>query len=339
VAPNLKEIERNNKLRTVEAHLYATIVNNPVLAKPTAATTAAVVTPETADVSKKSRSAAAQEAVHATQDAAPTVPLTKRGATGVDSAPHSRSGSFSYSAKSMKPHTQVVLAQSQSQGQGKADPKSVVQRDVARNTKHAATAPSVVLPVVAGGTITAAVEAHMVGHVSSVAPADMPMFQSNQLKAAKNKVAVTAEIRRRALERRRAWEMLGDAYLEVNHKWTAHVEQVEKDEGGLKEGPKLRGSASALFGIGAVGSPGGIAGNLHAGLGLPAGLGALGGQLAALGGVSGDQLGAGIVSTRSFDLAAASSRASGLGVARSDYEQVLLSPYSIALHVRSLTSI
>jgi hypothetical protein len=164
------------------------------------------------------------------------------------------------------------------------------------------------------------------------------MFQSNNMKAAKNKAAITAEIRRRALERRRAWEMLGDAYLEVSHKWTAHVEQVEKDEGGLKEGPKLRGSASALFGgglgIGALGSPGGLAGGLHAGLGLPAGLGALGGQLAALGGVSGDQLGGGVVSTRSFDLAAASSRASGLGIARSDYEQV--PPLVISPGVRDL---
>jgi hypothetical protein len=331
-APNLKEIERNNKLRTVEAHLYATIVNNPVVAKPVVA---AVVTPEAAKDSKRPKSSGAADAPQMALDATPTLPVNKRGASGADSAPHSRSGSFSYSAKSMKPHTQVVLAQSQAQG--KADPKTAAHQSsggsaVGRNSKqhaaHAAAAPPAVSSAAAVGTITAAVEAHMVGHGSSAAPADTPMFQSNQLKAAKNKAAITAEIRRRALERRRGWEMLGDAYLEVNHKWTAHVEQVEKDEGGLKEGPKLRGSASALFGggigIGALGSPGGIASGLHAGLGLPAGLSGLSGQLAALGGVGGDQLGAGIVATRSFDLAAASSRASGLGIARSDYEQVHL---------------
>lgn len=162
----------------------------------------------------------------------------------------------------------------------------------------------------------------MAGSATVTQPEEQPFFKKNQMSAAKNKSVITAEIRRRALERRRGWEMLGDAYLEVGHKWNAHVEQVEKDEGGLKEGPKLRGSLSmGQFGSSNFGL-GGFAGALSSGLTLPAGLVGLGGQFsAAIAGLGGDSAGL-AVSTRSFDFAAASSRASGLGIARSDYEQV-----------------
>ena len=101
--PNLKEIERNNKLRTVEAHLYATIVNQPLPVKPSVST--ATVTPERSAEQTAVRGLTAALAASGVVSPAPVA--MKR---GTDSAPHSRSGSFSYSAKSMKPHTQVVLA-------------------------------------------------------------------------------------------------------------------------------------------------------------------------------------------------------------------------------------
>jgi hypothetical protein len=352
--PNLKEIERNNKLRTVEAHLFATIANNPlpVAVKPPAAftpstnTQGATVKVGTAAqaqdvVLAASLSKAAAIAVAAGAGAAVSgATVAKR---GVDSAPHSRSGSFSYSAKSMKPHTQVGLAQSQqaqAQAAAAAPPapvpaakSSVVQRDTHKTAKSAAAPPSVVTPPAgAPWTVTAAVEAHMAGTVAPTQPADLALFDKHKQSADKNRTAVTAEIRRRALERRRGWEMLGDAYLEVQHKWNAHVEQVEKEEGGFKEGPKLRGSLSTghfstpAFGIG------NFSGSLPSGLTLPSSLAGLSGRLSAeAAGLAGDGAGSGLgtsVSTRSFDMAAASSRASGLGIARSDYEQVSLSVHS-----------
>jgi hypothetical protein len=346
--PNLKEIERNNKLRTVEAHLFATIANNPL---PVAGKPPAAVSPSTntqGATVKVGTAAQAQDAVLAASlskaaavAVAPGAGTAMSGATaakrGVDSAPHSRSGSFSYSAKSMKPHTQVGLAQSQqAQAQAAAATppapvpaatSSVVQRDTHKTAKSAAAPPAVVTPPAgAPWTVTAAVEAHMAGTVAPTQPADLALFDKHKQSADKNRAAVTAEIRRRALERRRGWEMLGDAYLEVQHKWNAHVEQVEKEEGGFKEGPKLRGSLSTghfntpSFGIG------NFSGSLPSGLTLPSSLAGLSGRLSGeVAGLATEGAGSGLgtsVSTRSFDMAAASSRASGLGIARSDYEQV-----------------
>ena len=329
ILPNLKEIERNNKLRTVEAHLYATIVNQPLPVKPSVSTS--TVTPERSAEQTAVRGLTAALAASGVVSPAPVA--MKR---GTDSAPHSRSGSFSYSAKSMKPHTQVVLAHTpvaaagttttgtgSKGGEVNKNKDTTGHSSIKNKTTAVPTTTAVTVPPASGAasTITTAVESHMAGICAVTAPVNLPLFQKNLENNAKHRTAVTAEIRRRMLERRRGWEMLGDAYLEVGHKWTAHVEQVEKDEGGYKEGPKLRGSASTGH-MGTSFSLGGIS--------TSTGLAGLSGALAGFAGPGSAADLQGLVG-RTQELSAAVSTRTGLGVARSDYEQVLFLSFIILL--------
>lgn len=335
--PNLKDIERNNRLRTVEAHLYATIVNNPAPVRPTPPVVAPTSPVITKDPSKKALTPA-QTTPSPASSASSAVGGDGFPRRGTDSAPHSRSGSFNYSAKSMKPHTQVVITHAPTPAAAGAPAGSaastvaaaaakLVDRShkepynssaVSRAIKQGAVSAAASTPVVA--TITNAVEAHMAGITVVADPSEYPLYQKNKQNMAAHRLAVTSEIRKRKLERQRAWDMLGDAYLEINHKWTAHIEALEKEEGGwgaggIREGPKLRGSGNAIgsaFGSGAFsGFPGALSSSI-ASVAAAAIHGSVGGSTADLAGLS--------ATTRSSEMGG--SRSSGLGVARSDYEQV-----------------
>lgn len=74
--------------------------------------------------------------------------------------------------------------------------------------------------------------------------------------AMKAKRASIAEvIRNRKLGRRTGWEQLGDGYLNVLHKWKAHVTDIEKVENELAqaEGPVLRGAPPSTHSMRAIG--------------------------------------------------------------------------------------
>jgi hypothetical protein len=79
-------------------------------------------------------------------------------------------------------------------------------------------------------------------------PEESIYFQENIKSMKKIRPTVMNVIRNKKLATVRSLEILADKYLEVQHKWNAHIEEVERieNENILKEGPKLRGSASNL---------------------------------------------------------------------------------------------
>jgi hypothetical protein len=108
-----------------------------------------------------------------------------------------------------------------------------------------------------------------------------------------NRAAVAQEIRRRKLAKQQAWDTLSDRYLNINHYWSRHVEESEKEQAeeaqimsnsSEKEGPRLRGSlgsslsSSSLCAL-AVASANAVSNsiNINAVLGPNNALGGLGG--------------------------------------------------------------
>lgn len=75
-------------------------------------------------------------------------------------------------------------------------------------------------------------------------PRELPSYEINLKTIQRNRHIITKEIRQRKLARRKAWEQLSNTYLAIQHKWNAHISQVEKEEDEIanREGPKLRGS-------------------------------------------------------------------------------------------------
>lgn len=66
-----------------------------------------------------------------------------------------------------------------------------------------------------------------------------PTFLENQESMNQLRPTMLKEIRRRKLQVRQAWELLGDHYLHVMHKWTKHIEAIA-DEDEAHEQMKLR---------------------------------------------------------------------------------------------------
>ena len=79
------------------------------------------------------------------------------------------------------------------------------------------------------------------------APNEDAYFKDSQSRLEEKRKLMTVAIRRKKLGIHQAWEELGDRYLEIDHKWKAHISDIEwQEEQAEASGPRLRGSYSGL---------------------------------------------------------------------------------------------
>ena len=87
------------------------------------------------------------------------------------------------------------------------------------------------------------------------APEDNIYYVETATKLQERRRLMAVAIRRKKLSTHQAWEELGDRYLEIDHKWKAHIADIEwQEEQAEASGPRLRGSYSGLRAGSAMGT-------------------------------------------------------------------------------------
>jgi hypothetical protein len=234
--PNMKEklqeIQKNNRMRIVEAHLFTTIVNQ--------STPMVVANP--VSLRSKFQKATALTSPTSASSVANTVPdseIADQGAATDKVVSEEKSNE-----SAVKEEEQQVPPQT---------PQATPVDDRA-NVLAALQNGTLTIPVISDTVNQYIVATTVPSSQQSSAPAakrlydkpaDLPSYQWNLKMMQRNRHLITKEIRLRKLSRRKIWEELSDAYLCIRNKWENHILQVEKQEDHLayREGPKLRGSA------------------------------------------------------------------------------------------------
>jgi hypothetical protein len=242
--PNMKEklqeIQKNNRMRIVEAHLFTTIVNqstpmvvaNPVSLRSKFQKATALMSPTSASASSSV--------------AGNTVPASEVADQGT--------ATDKVTGEEKSPEQPAVKEEQPQQQQAPPQTPQATPVDDRANVLAALQNGTLTIPVISDTVNQYIVATTVASSQQSSAPAakrlyekpaDLPSFQWNLKMMQRNRHLITKEIRLRKLARRKIWEELSDAYLCIRNKWENHILQVEKQEDHLayREGPKLRGSA------------------------------------------------------------------------------------------------
>eukprot|EP01038_Epipyxis_sp_PR26KG_P007980 gene7980-10821_t len=231
--PLLTSIKSNNKLRIAEAHFFATMICHQTIQQPKSIQSQQL-NPNNSDPQRCKSSTEATSSSGAS--------MIKPFNISTSNNKHSMKSTLSLSRQSSVDTSQSPVKQLVINNNNNNSPWNVASQ--LPNTSPAPQIPSIIQ------AIDEIVESHngLSKVLVPVEPMKLDSFQRNSKQMAVIRPAIASAIRIRKVQTRKAWEDLGDQYLSVHHKWTAHIEDIEREEEllALKEGPKLRGSASNL---------------------------------------------------------------------------------------------